>query len=238
MKSKMRLVLSLAVALFGLSACRVLVGSDPYYRAWYDVYGNYCGSGLPTAGCNFYASGQKIRMQEDPYYGAGAVLYNDWWTYTDSYGFRRSYVGFAWLSSTGILYDQFGNALNEQGAADPSADVIAEAAEQERAVQRVAGEALADRYSLNAETGAMISKTLQDWANIGKNRARTEADVADFSRRLFGLDADRAGKVVERALRERSLREVEGLNVDVAAHWGTSPEVSREILRNWYRGLL
>ncbi|NDF16070.1 hypothetical protein EB061_12255, partial [bacterium] len=64
------------------------------------------------------------------------------------------------------------------------------------------------------------------------------ADVADFSRRLFGLDADRAGKVVERALRERSLREVEGLNVDVAAHWGTSPEVSREILRNWYRGLL
>jgi hypothetical protein len=28
---------------------------------------------------------------------------------------------------------------------------------------------------------------------------------------------------------------IEDLNVDVAAHWGTTPEVSKQILKNWYK---
>ena len=220
----------------GLSAChRTTVVSDPYYHAWYDVYGNYCGNGYPTAGCNFYASGQKITLNQDPYYAAGVTLYNDYWTYTDSYGYRRSYVGFAWLSSTGILYDQFGNALNETDESDSSADVIAEAAAREQQVQTAVGKALAQKYALNEDKGIQISKTLQDWAKLGKDRARTDQDVADFSTRLFGVSASRAESALTVALATRDQKSIENLNVDVAAHWGTSPEVSKQILKQWYK---
>ena len=29
--------------------------------------------------------------------------------------------------------------------------------------------------------------------------------------------------------------ELEDVNADVAANWGTSPEVSKKILKNWYK---
>ncbi len=86
---------------------------DPYRHAWYDVYGNQCSTnGFPTAGCNFYSDGSKITRSSDPY-SSNLTLHFDYWTYTDSYGYRRDFQGYAWLSSTGILYDQYGNALNE-----------------------------------------------------------------------------------------------------------------------------
>ena len=78
---------------------------DPYKHAWYDVYGTQCVSyGYPLSGCNFYSNGAKISSSGDPYY-ASLTLYYDYWTYTDSYGYRRNYTGYAWLSTTGILYD-------------------------------------------------------------------------------------------------------------------------------------
>jgi len=229
------LTLGLSLTL-GLAACHTTtVVTDPYYHAWYDVYGNYCGNGYPTSGCNFYANGQKITMSQDPYYSAGITLYNDIWTYTDSYGYRRSYMGYAWLSSTGILYDQFGNALNETNEEETSADVIAEAANRERQVQQAVGHALAQKYALAEDKGIVISKTLQDWAKLGKDRARTDQDVADFSTRLFGVSASRAESAITVALATRNQKAVEDLNVDVAAHWGTTPEVSRQILKSWYK---
>ncbi|MBU6152897.1 MAG: hypothetical protein KGP28_01220 [Bdellovibrionales bacterium] len=237
MKRSIQYLITLLALGMGLSACRstTTVYQDPYYRAWYDVYGYYCGEGYPTAGCNFYADGSKILMSEDPYYRSGVTLYNDYWTYTDSFGYRRSYLGFAWLSPSGILYDQFGNALNEADADAISADVITAAAEREMEIQASAGRALAQKYALNEARGIEISKTLQDWAKLGKDRARTEADIVDFSKRLFGVSASRAESALAVAMTTRSLKAVEELNVDVAAYWGTTPEVSKQILHQWYR---
>jgi hypothetical protein len=229
--------LGVLACVVGLSACRstTTVYTDPYYRAWYDVFGNYCGSGYPTSGCNFYSNGNKITMSEDPYYRSGITLYNDYWTYTDSYGYRRSYYGFAWLSSSGILYDQFGNALNETEESSITPDIIAQAAKKEQEVQASVGKALAQKYALNEDRGIEISKTLQDWAKLGRDRARTDSDVADFSKRLFGVSATRTESAIAVAMTTRDLKAVEELNVDVAAHWGTTPEVSKQILRNWYK---
>jgi hypothetical protein len=239
MNRSIKFLLTVLTLGLGLSACHgtgnTTIYQDPYYRAWYDVYGYYCGDGYPTAGCNFYADGSKILMSEDPYYRSGITLYNDYWTYTDSFGFRRSYLGFAWLSPSGILYDQFGNALNESESDSVSADVITAASEKERQIQTSAGKALAQKYALNEDRGIEISKTLQDWAKLGKDRARSDADVLDFSRRLFGVSGSRAESALAVAMTTRSLKAVEELNVDVAAHWGTTPEVSKRILQNWYR---
>jgi hypothetical protein len=236
MKQMMMKLLGMATLAGALAACHTTtVVSDPYYHAWYDVYGNYCGNGYPMSGCNFYSNGTKITMNQDPYYASGHTLINDFWTYTDSYGYRRSYTGFAWLSSTGILYDSMGNALNELEEDASSNDLITEAAGMEKASREAAGRLFSQKYALNEEKGLLISKTLQDWAKIGKDRARTDEDVADFAKRLYGVDSAQAEKALAEAMISRDAKAVESLNVDVAAHWGTTPEVSKEILKSWYR---
>jgi hypothetical protein len=239
MKKMMIRLLGLVIVAGSLSACTTTVGvgggSDPYYRAWYDVYGTYCNNGYPMSGCNFYSDGSKITASEDPYY-SNMTLYFDYWTYTDSYGYRRNYNGYAWLSSTGILYDSYGNALNEMDQEEVSSvDVLSLAAKKEKAVQKAVGKSLAQKYALNEDKGIMISKTLQDWAGLGKNRARTSEDMADFSKRLYGLDAQKTLGAFKSALATQSQKPIEELNVDVAAHWGTSPEVSKQILMSWYK---
>ena len=232
----------LILTLASLTACETVIVQgggggvyvDPYRRAWYDVYGNQCTSyGYPMAGCNFYADGSKITSNQDPY-SSSRTLYFDYWTYTDSYGFRRDFTGYAWLSSTGILYDSYGNALNEMEDASQSADIITAAAEQEDASSRAAGRTLSQKYALAESAGVSIAKTLQDWAVLGRDRARTQADVEDFSKRLYGVDLSRATRAVKEAAggNRQALTEV---NIDVAAHWGTNPETSKQILSEWYR---
>lgn len=237
MKKMMIKLMGLALVVVTFSACNgsVTVQNDPYRQPWYDVYGNYCGKGNPTAGCNFYANGSKIRMSQDPYYSNSITLYYDFWTYTDSYGYRRTFNGYAWLSSTGILYDENGNALNEMEDTSVSADVIAQAAAQEQQVTKAVGKALAQKYALQEDKGIMISKTLQDWAKLGRSRARTDADISDFAARLYGIDATKAQNAIQKAVVSQSQQPIDELNVDVAAHWGTSPEVSKQILKSWYK---
>ena len=236
MKKTIAKLLGLAVVMGSLSACTVGYTNDPYQRAWYDVYGNYCSGGNPYAGCNFYANGAKIRASQDPYYNSGNTFYYDYWSYTDSYGYYRTYTGYAWLSSSGILYDDYGNALNEQnGDGQVSADVIAQAAAKEKQVAIKVGKLLADKYALAEDQGVAISKTLQDWAVLGRDRARTDSDVSVFATRLYGVDVSKAKNAIAQAAATQSQKPLEDLNIDVAAHWGTSPEVSKQILKNWFK---
>ena len=208
---------------------------DPYRRAWYDVYGNQCTSyGYPMSGCNFYSDGSKITAQGDPNY-ASMTLFFDYWTYTDSYGYRRNYQGYAWLSNTGILYDSAGNALNELDEESVATnDVISQSAEREDDAARTAGKSLSQKYALAESAGISIAKTLQDWAVLGRSRARTSGDVADFSKRLYGVELSRATDALKEAVKGNRSAMTE-LNVDVAAHWGTTPETSKEILSVWYK---
>jgi hypothetical protein len=208
---------------------------DPYKKAWFDVYGTQCiNNGYPMAGCNFYADGTKISSSADPYY-SNMTLYFDYWTYTDSYGYSRSYNGYAWLSSTGILYDDYGNALNEQDAdSAQSADVIALASQKEVATTKLVGKNFAQKYALAEDAGVSIAKTLQDWAVLGRDRARTEDDVAAVSTQLYGVSLDKAkGALIEASKGNQAA--LDDVNVDVAAHWGTSPETSKNILTKWYK---
>lgn len=251
--SLLRSIACAGIALLSLNACETVVvqGSggypggnggggtvyvDPYRHAWYDVYGNQCTSnGYPMAGCNFYSDGSKITSSGDPY-ASSLTLFFDYWTYTDSYGYRRDYQGYAWLSQTGILYDQYGNALNETDEdQETTADVIALASKKEADSAKAAGRSLSQRYALAETAGVSIARTLQDWAVLGRARARTPGDVADFSKRLFGVDLSRANRAIADAARGQpdAMKE---LNVDVAAHWGTTPETSKEILSHWYQG--
>lgn len=232
----------LALSAMTITGCEVIYtggggGSghtDPYKRAWYDVYGNQCLSyGYPMSGCNFYADGTKIMASSDPYYSSMTLFY-DYWTYTDSWGWRKSYMGYAWLSSTGILYDEFGNALNEVEDESQTADLIEQASKKEADLARSAGKGFAQKFALQEATGVNIAKTLQDWAVLGRKRARTESDVSDFSKRLYGVGLDQAKDAILNATKGDESKVTE-LNIDVAAHWGTSPETSKAILKQWYK---
>lgn len=211
-------------------------GGDPYRQAWYDVYGNHCGDGKPRAGCNFYEDGRKITITEDPYYYSHfSGYYLGSWGYTDPYGYGRVYHGYAFLSPDGILYDENGQALNspsEESGRDLVADVAA--AEDRQALE--AGRAFSLKYTLSEETGIRIARTLSDWATLSRRlrRARTDDDIADFCRRLYGVSAESAMAAIS-AARHGDPGPALDLNREIASYWGTTPETSAEVLRAWYR---
>jgi len=235
----MAVLKKLALASTGLlaviaSGCNSGGGSVVVAPAWYDVYGNYCGSGNPGPGCNFYSDGYKIVDTEDPYYSQNYFTY-DTWFYTDSYGVPASYTGYAWQSPDGVLYNGDGYALNNDGDRD-SKDLIADASEAENRVVTLVGQQFAEKYALSEDKGIQIAKTLNDYATLTKKqkRSRTAKDLADFSVRLYGVTADKALTAIDQA-KAGSSDGLEALNGEVAYHWGTSPETSKTILKTWYK---
>ena len=98
-----------------------------------------------------------------------------------------------------------------------------------------AGRDFASRFALSEATGNQIAQTLSDWATLSKkqNRARTQQDVADFSKRLYGVSMDKALVALDKA-KVGDSSGIEAVNTDVAQFWNTSPETARQILKNWY----
>jgi hypothetical protein len=207
---------------------------DAYYQAWYDVYGDHCGSGDPSPGCNFYWDGTKIQAQEDPFYYLNSY-YNRVWQYYDSFGYSRTYAGFAWMSPDGIIYDSSGHALNTSEERE-TRDLIGDVAQKEKSTITRVGKDFAEKYALSELTGINVARTLNDWATLSlkQKRARTAADVADFSKRLYGINVDSALNALS-AAQKGDLSGLEGLNTQVATFWGTSPETSKAILKGWYQ---
>ena len=225
----------LAAMSMGVVGCNSGGHVDPYVPIWYDVYGNYCVSGSPEPGCNFYRNGDKIIDVEDPYFNSSYNLQYGWWQYYDSYGYSQDYIGWGWLSPDNVLYDDYGRALNEDGSTEDR-DVIAGVAQQEKANVEGAGKQFAARYALAEATGIKVARTLNDWAKLGKSRARTEQDIADFSKRL-GVDMNKVTVALDKA-QGGDKTELNNTMADLANFWGTSPETSKEILKNAYKDYL
>ncbi len=231
-------VSAMAIVAGALTACGGGGGGggrygDPFYHAWYDVYGNRCNTGYPKPGCNFYLDGDKITSNEDPYYTSSVRPSWGSYSYVDSYGFNRTYTGWAWWSPDNILYDDLGHALNQDGE-DSSLDAVAQAGSQEEEVLTTVGKDFASKYALSEDAGLSIARTLKDWATLSKKRARTTADIADFTKRLYGVDMTAAVAALAEAQAAQSTVALEGLNTKIATYWNTSPETSRVILKNWY----
>ena len=59
-------------------------------------------------------------------------------------------------------------------------------------------------------------------------------DVASTSKKLYGVSLDQAKVAIIEASKGNN-QPLEEVNIDVAAHWGTTPETSKEILTKWYK---
>ena len=231
---KALLNLMVGLGLLSMTACGGGGGGAAvviFYPAWYDVFGYYCGSGDPRPGCNFYSDGTKVVDAEDPFYSSFNVLQHKTWFYTDSYGFPAAYTGWAWKSSTGIIYTDFGRALNSPQV--ESTDMIGDVAAEEQGAIEGAGQMFAEKYSLSAETGRHVAQVLHDAATLGKDRARTEEDIADFTQRLYGIDYNKVKSAVEVA-QKGDMSKLNSVIDQVAINWSASPETTKEILKSWY----
>lgn len=204
---------------------------DPGYQAWYDVYGFRCGTGGPSPGCNFYANGFKIGDIEDPYFDSFYALEYARYFYTDSYGFSSTYEGFAWLSPNGILYDYYGDALNDDSGT--GRDLAGDVAQLEQNIVRTAADHLAEKYDLEPKVAMEIATVTHDYNQIGKSRARTEADFADFSQRLYGQDLNEIKAALGESMKGNKAP-VNGMVQELATTWSTSPENVKTIIKNWY----
>ncbi len=195
------------------------------YSGWYNVYGSQCGDLKP--GCNFWSDGLKIIDYEDPYYGSAYY----WDYYYDYY-----YGSYVWRSPSGLIYNEWGDCLNNAKAPKLRRDLITVISEDEANVIDSAAGAFAKKYSLSAETARKVARTFNDFAKLGfkrGNKGRTDADMADFTKRLYGVDI----KKVSSALMSASLGSQEDLNStirEVAGNWNTSPETMREIINDFH----
>jgi hypothetical protein len=220
---KTLLSIALIAGSFSLTACNTsTTAGDPYYSAWYNAYGVGCSAnyGNPYPGCDYYQNGTKIQALQDPFW-------SQW---------KR---GEYWTSPTGIWYDPSGYALNSDPVVNEApTDVISAASAQETQMVHIAAKNLSGQYALSESSSIQITRSLNDWATLGRDRARTEADVADFAERLYGVSATKVSQALDLATQTHSLKPLEDLNVDVAAYWNTSPEVSKIILKKWYGGQL
>ncbi|MBS1963679.1 MAG: hypothetical protein JST04_15800 [Bdellovibrionales bacterium] len=227
----------------GLSACNGGGGGgggviiiDPVVYAWFDVYGNGCATAAqgPGPGCNYYAWGSdlvKIMDFEDPYFNDYYwPEYNTWDYYLN--GVLYEYTGWGWVSPTGILYDDYGNALNKKKGSG-GRDMVRDVAKAESKIVEKAGKDLAAKYNLSVSKGVQIARTLNDWAKIGKQRAKTEKDFAEFSQKLYGVDYTRVKKAVLSAM-NGDKADMKATVADAAKNWGTNEETMKQVLKNWY----
>lgn len=250
MMSGLSCSLIMAGALVGLSSCETVIdggysggtGSggvvyDPIVYAWYDMYGNGCSTGNPRPGCNFYWYNSKLVKiidQEDPYFTA--YYYN--LTYDTYYyklnGVTYSFSGFAWVSPTGIIYNEYGNALNQRNTR--GRDSAAKVARQELKIVEQAGKEFAAKYSLSVEKGIQVARSLNEWSKLGRDRQKTEADLASFTEKLYGINYNS----IKSALLEAQKGNTDAMRATVAQaakNWGTNEETMKDILKNWYRNV-
>lgn len=122
----------------------------------------------------------------------------------------------------------------EHGEAVLTRDVTTSVAEAEQAQVEVTARHYSRQFHLASEQGMKIAKTIRDYNALS---TRSEQDVAEISRRLYGLDPSR----VISAVRDAQLGQSEHLNEvvsDAAKNFGTTPENMREIVKTLHGTIL
>jgi hypothetical protein len=236
--------LLLPVALIGL-AMTSMVGCgggghhDTYYNGWYDAFGGRCGNLGP--GCNYYANGLKIIDVEDPYWTPSAIYQFAVWDYynplygpTDIYGYNATYVGYAWLSPDNILYDDFGNALNEEKS--QGRNVVGDVAAKKDKLIKLAAHDLAARYEMSEEAAVHITKSLDAWnvmGSFGPKQPRTQQDKEDMTKRIYAIDYNDVSVALEKA-QKGDLSGLTAMTDDLAHRWLTTPQKVKNMQMEWF----
>lgn len=203
---------------------------DDSYYGWYDQWGYECGNLAP--GCNYWFPtgdwSDKINMEEDPYYYSSG--YGDF-EYYDYYSSYRD----VWVSRTGIIYDSWdGQALNKDSAFATGRDVVTDVALAEEKALEAAGVYYARKFGLAEDQGMKLAKTLNDFSTL---QERSEQDIADFTKRLYGVDFNGLKPALDSAAMGNNSK-LETVITDAAVGFGTTPENMRGMIKSLHGKLL
>ena len=82
-----------------------------------------------------------------------------------------------------------------------------------------------------------MAKAFYDYKELSKRRTRTPADMAAFTTRLYGVEMSRITNSITE-MEKGNMGPMNAAIEDAAAHWGTTPETMKEVLKDWYQDYL
>ena len=208
-----------------LGGCTDTYYNDYGYSGWYNIYGNTCGSLRP--GCNYWNDGLKIVDIEDPYYNS---------TYSWNQYYSYYYGQMVWQSPSGLIYNAWGDCLNSAKGGNVQRDLITVVSDVEQKTIQAAAQNFSKKFALSAETSLKVARTFNDWSKLGFTRGpkgRTDADLADFTKRLYGVELNKIGSALMSATIGDNTSLDQTIN-EVAHNWNTNPETMKEILKSFH----
>jgi hypothetical protein len=137
-------------------------------------------------------------------------------------------------------YDVFGNYScttyynNGDGTTDTGRDMITNIAQAEKEQLDNQAKHYAEKFSLSVDQGMKIAKTINDF-NAVQNRS--DADIADFAKRLYGVDP----KVIVSAVGKAQAGDNGPLSVvveEAAKNFDTNSENMKNIVKTLHGKLL
>jgi hypothetical protein len=115
-----------------------------------------------------------------------------------------------------------------------SRDILSELEAADEGWVQTKGQELASQFALSEEQGMKVARMHRDYALI---QNRSDSDLEDFSRRLYGVSP----REVEAAIEASQLGHGERFNVLIeegAAHFGTTPETFKVMVKGLYGSAL
>lgn len=134
---------------------------------------------------------------------------------------------------TYCYYDYWGyyiceyNYYNGDGTTDEGKDIVANVSNAEEAALFSAARHYSSKFSLSEEQGMKVARTIRDFSSV---QNRTEQDIADFARRLYGVDPTRVASAVAKAQAGNST-EFSAVVSEAAANFETTPENMKSIIK-------
>jgi ATPase subunit of ABC transporter with duplicated ATPase domains len=137
-------------------------------------------------------------------------------------------------------YDYYGNYVcdtyyyNGDGTTDTSRDVITNIAQAEQQKLEAQAKHYADKFSLSVDQGMKIAKTIADF-NAVQNRS--DADVADFAQRLYGVNPTDIVAAVGKA-QAGDNTQLNGLVAEAAKNFNTTADNMKNIVKTLHGKML
>lgn len=199
-----------------------------------------CGGGGSSNSGGYYHSSWEETYEDDCTYGGyGCDYYYDDGSYDNGY-YDDGYSDSGYYDDgSGGYYDEYGNyvdpiySLGKSHEKTTGRNVVGDVAAQVMKTVKSAGKRLAEKYHVTAAVGENIAYLHRNWALIGKSHARTEADVASFTKQLYGIDVNKLKLSLEEA-QKGDLELLEENISEVAERWGTTPAMVKEMQKAWF----
>jgi hypothetical protein len=124
--------------------------------------------------------------------------------------------------------------MSEDGTAYVSKDVTTTIAQDESAKLEVAARHFSREFQLSDDQGMKIAKTVHDYNAL---KTRSDRDVADFARRLYGIEPNRIVKAVGQAQMGNSAA-LDEVVTEAAKNFNTTQDNMRRIVKSLHGKLI